>query len=353
MSDTATAPGDHWSVLRNGTVIPAHVLALDSTRQVDRRHQRALTRYYLDAGAGGVAVGVHTTQFAIRECGLYAPVLELAAETALEWRQGGTPPVLVAGVAGKTQQALEEARIAHALGYHCALVNVASFPDAPEEEVLDHCRAVAKVMPIIGFSLLREVGGRRLSWDFWRRFAAIPEVVAIKLAPFNRYHTHDVIRGVVDARAEERITLYTGNDDHIVLDLTIPWDIPRDGEMVRVRMQGGLLGHWSVWTKRAVELLHRIHAERDAPTADLLALDSRVTDCNNAIYDGWNDLQGAIPGCHYVLHRQGLMAHTHCLNQDEQLSPGQRENIERVYRDHRDLHDDSFVQENLNTWLED
>lgn len=335
--------------LREGLAIPAHVLALDDDLQIDRVRQRALTRYYIDAGSGGLAVGVHTTQFAIREAGLYGAVLSLAAETAHDW--SAREVVLVAGVTGRTAQARNEARVARSAGYHAALLNVAAFQGAAEEEILEHCRAVAEELPLIGFYLLREVGGILLSYRFWRRFFEIENVVGVKLAPFNRYHTYDVVRALVDARAEERVALYTGNDDHIVLDLVTPFDVPRDGSMVRVYMRGGLLGHWAVWTLRANELLQRVKQEREAPSAELLALDGRVTDCNGAIYDAWNDLKGAIPGCHYVLRRQGLMDSLRCLDSGEMLSPGQAQEIERVYRDHPDMNDDEFVSANRERWL--
>lgn len=336
--------------LMEGLVIPAHVLALNEQLQIDTVRQRGLTRYFLDAGSGGLAVGVHTTQFAIREVGLYEPVLKLAATASREWARESI--VLVAGVTGRTDQAIGEADAARSAGYHAALLNVAAFRGASEDEILEHCRSVAAKLPLIGFYLLREVGGILLSYRFWREFFEIENVLAVKLAPFNRYHTYEVIRALVDARAEERVALYTGNDDHIVLDLTTPFDVPRDGGMVRVYMRGGLLGHWSVWTKRANELLHRIKVERETPSADLLALDGRVTDCNGAIYDAWNDLKGAIPGCHYVLRRQGLMKSLRCLDPNEVLSPGQAEEIERVYRDHPDMNDDAFVGANLERWID-
>ena len=257
-------PADSLAVLRKGSVIPAHLLALDANRQLDTRRQRAMTRYYLDAGAGGVAVGVHSTQFAIREVGLYQPVLELAMQTARDWKPlGGRRPLfMIAGLAGRTQQAMSEAQVARGLGYHAGLLSLAAMKGASEDELVAHCRAVAEVMPLVGFYLQPAVGGIHLPAGFWRRFAEIDNVVAIKMAPFNRYRTLDVIRGVVAAGAEERVTLYTGNDDHIVLDLLAPFTFMREGRLVTVRIKGGLLGHWSVWTKRAVELLARIQSAR-------------------------------------------------------------------------------------------
>lgn len=343
------------SALRMGCVLPAHPLVLDESRQLDRRRQRAVTRYYADAGAGGVAVGVHTTQFAIREKGLYEPVLALAAETMRDW--GGSDRLLVAGVTGKTEQALAEIDVARGLGYHTALLNLARLKGTSEDEILEHCRLAAREMPIIGFALLPEVGGFHLSYDFWFRFAQIENVVAIKMAPFNRYRTLDIIRAVHDADAEDRITLYTGNDDHIGLDLMVPFVVrSRDGRSEkRARIRGGLLGHWSVWVKPAVEMLARIHSIADDQPVppDMLALDSIITDCNAAIYDAHHDLRGCIPGCLEVLRRQGLVEGTWCLDPNEVLSPGQAEQIDRVYQAYPEMNDDRFVANNLERWLSD
>jgi len=349
----------HWSdwpaqtlaLLRRGTVIPAHPLALDSARQLDVRHQRALTRYYIDAGAGGLAVGVHSTQFAIRDVGLYEPVLELAARSARDWT--ARPLVLIAGLAGRTEQACAEARVARALGYHAGMLSLAAMKGASVEALAAHCDAVATVMPLVGFYLQPAVGGIHLPADFWRRFAAIDNVVAIKMAPFDRYRTLDVVRGVVAAGAEDRVTLYTGNDDHIVLDLLVPYAVRRGSEEVTVRIRGGLLGHWSVWTHGAVEQLQRIHAAVASGAVEpaLLALDSRVTDCNSAFFDVAHGFAGCIPGCHEVLRRQGLLQGTWCLDPHEALSPGQAAEIDRVCREHADLADDDFVAANLERWL--
>lgn len=346
-------PADIRRSIRQGTVLPAHPLALDQNRQLDRQRQRALTRYYLDAGAGGVAVGVHTTQFAIRERGLYEPVLRLAAETAADWGNGGH--ALIAGVTGRTENALQEAKIARGLGYHAALLNVSSFKGSSEQEILRHCARISQEMPLIGFALLPGVGGIHLSYAFWKAFADIENVIAIKMAPFDRYRTLDIIRAVVDAQATDRITLYTGNDDHIALDLIVPFVVrSEDGsDEVRARIRGGLLGHWSVWTRSAVQTLNRIHAVSDGAdvAADLLALDSIVTDCNGAIYDAEHDLKGCIPGCLEVLRRQGLLEGIWCLDPNEALSPGQMAAIDRVYRQYPEMNDDAFVRGNLNRWL--
>jgi hypothetical protein len=344
-------PADVLGVLRGGTVIPAHLLALDAGRRLDLRRQRALSRYYLDAGAGGLAVGVHATQFAIREAGLYAQVLRLAAEEARTWVQ--RPVVLVAGLSGATAQAQDEARIARAEGYHVGMLSLASMRGASIDELVAHCTAVAAEIPLVGFYLQTAVGGIALPVEFWRRFAGIENVVAVKVAPFNRYRTLDVVRGIVAARAEARVTLYTGNDDHIVLDLTTPFAVMRDGAEVRVRIRGGLLGHWSVWTQSAVALHARIQAALAAGRVDedLLALDARVTDCNSALFDVAHDFAGCIAGCHEVLRRQGLFEGIWCLDPKETLSPGQAEEIDRVCREHADLVDDDFVRAHRERWL--
>jgi len=340
-------PPETLALLRRGTVIPAHPLALDAQRRLDARRQRALTRYYVDAGAGGLAVGVHATQFAIRERGLYEPVLKLAADTAREWTK--RPLVMIAGLSGRTAQAKQEAAIALAQGYHAGMLSLAPMQGASVDELVAHCSAVAADIPLVGFYLQTAVGGIALPVEFWRRFALIENVIAIKIAPFDRYRTLDVARGVVAARAEDRVTLYTGNDDHIVLDLVAPLAVKRGQEEVRLRIRGGLLGHWSVWTKTAVELLARI--QRGPLDEDLLALDARVTDCNSAFFDVAHDFAGCIPGCHEVLRRQGLLEGIWCLDPKETLSPGQREEIDRVIREHADLADDAFVRENLSRWL--
>ncbi len=337
--------------LAAGTVIPAHPLALTAQRTLDATRQRALTRYYLDAGAGGLAVGVHTTQFAIRERGLYRPVLELAAQTTRDWTKN--PVALIAGVSGPTEQALREADLAAGLGYHAGLLSLAALKGAGEAEILEHCRQVARVIPLFGFYLQPAVGGVALSAHFWRRFCDIEPVVAIKIAPFNRYRTLDVVRGLVAARAEDRVTLYTGNDDHILLDLLTPYRVRRGNDEIAVRIKGGLLGHWSFWTQKAVALLeqahHAVHTGNLAPA--LLTLDAAITDTNGAMFDVANDFAGCIAGCHEVLRRQGLLEGIWCLDPAEGLGPGQAAEIDRVYHDHPTLNDDAFVRANLARWL--
>jgi dihydrodipicolinate synthase/N-acetylneuraminate lyase len=344
-------PPEVLGALRRGVVIPAHPLALDARRKLDPRRQRALTRYYLDAGAGGLAVGVHTTQFAIRDVGLYRPVLELAMDTVTEWTR--EQPIMIAGLAGGTAQALNEATIARDLGYHAGLLSLAALQGASEDELIAHARAVAREIPVVGFYLQPAVGGLVLPMSFWRRFAELENVAAIKIAPFNRYRTLEVVRGVVEAGAAERVTLYTGNDDHIVLDLLTPFTVAASGGTTTVRIKGGLLGHWSVWVKKAVELLVRIHASvaTGRVEADLLALDSQVTDCNAAIFDAANDFDGVIAGCHEILRRQGLLEGIWCLDPNETLGPGQKQEIDRVCAAYPELNDDGFVRDNLERWL--
>jgi hypothetical protein len=343
-------PAPVLSQLRRGAVIPAHPLALSPDRQFDQQSQRAITRYYVDAGSGGLAVGVHSTQFAIREVGLYRPVLELAIETARDWTD--RPLVMIAGAVGKTEQAVEEARAARSMGYHAVLLSLAALKGASEDELIEHCTAVAREMPLIGFYLQTAVGGIPLSRSFWGRFAAIDNVVAIKVAPFNRYRTLDVAFGIAQAHAEDRITLYTGNDDHIVADLVTPLVVRTGNREVTLRFQGGLLGHWSVWTRGAVKLLERLKLSVSAGAIppEVLALDSFVTDCNAVVFDVEHDFAGCIPGCHEILRRQGLMTSIECLDPHEKLSPGQSEGVDRLYATYPELHDDAFVAANLERW---
>lgn len=336
-------PPEILARLRRGAAIPAHPLALTRRRTLDERRQRALTRYYLAAGAGGLAVGVHTTQFAIREAGLYRPVLELAAEEA---RRRAPGAIRVAGVVGPTPQAVAEASTARELGYHAGLLSLSALRDAPEERLLEHARAVAEVLPLFGFYLQPSVGGRVLPYSFWRRFAEIPNVVAVKIAPFDRYRTIDVVRAVADAGRAGEIALYTGNDDSIVADLLTEFRVGG----ARQRIVGGLLGHWAVWTRRAVELLEEIHAA-PGPTSELLARGAEITDANAAFFDAAHGFRGCIAGLHEVLRRQGLLEGIECLDPHEGLSPGQAEEIDRVYRAYPHLHDDEFVARHRDEWL--
>jgi dihydrodipicolinate synthase/N-acetylneuraminate lyase len=342
------------SHLARGHVIPAHPLALTAARTLDEHHQRALTRYYVAAGAGGIAVGVHTTQFQIRDprYGLLAPVLALAAETTGEaLRADPRAFALIAGVCGDTNQALAEARLAHDLGYHAALVSLGALRDASEQRLLEHCRAIADVLPLFGFYLQPAVGGRVLRYEFWRGFAEIPQVVAIKIAPFNRYQTLDVLRAVADSGRTD-IALYTGNDDQIVLDLLTPF--PPLGESERApRIVGGLLGQWAVWTRRAVEMLDEIRGAREMSSIDAtwLARAAALTDANGALFDVRHAFAGCIAGLHEILRRQRLLAGNWCLDPNESLSPGQLEEIDRVVRAHPELTDDAFVAAHIDAWL--
>lgn len=356
MSEFPQPPGWVIERLRAGQVIPAHPLALTEQRRLDERRQRALTRYYHAAGAGGIAVGVHTTQFEIRDPrhGLFKPVLELAAETAAVCDAAtGRRTVCIAGVCGLTPQAVAEAEFARQTGYHVGLLSLAALRDADDDALLEHCRAVARVMPLMGFYLQPAVGGRLLSFRFWRRFVEIPNVVAIKIAPFNRYHTLDVVRAVAEANRAGDVALYTGNDDNIVADLLTEFAVPTARGEARLRMVGGLLGHWAFWTRAAVQLHARCRACWSAASvpAELLTLGAQVTDCNAAVFDAANGFAGCLPGIHEVLRRQGLLANTLCLDPREQLSPGQREEIERVARAYPHLTDDAFVAEHIETWL--
>jgi dihydrodipicolinate synthase/N-acetylneuraminate lyase len=331
------------AALRAGLAIPAHPLALTAARRLDERRQRALTRYYLAAGVGGVAVGVHTTQFAIRESrhGLFEPVLAIAAE---ELQRATRPVVRIGGICGPTAQAVQEAALLERLGYHAGLLSLAALPQAEEKTLLDHCRAVAEVLPIIGFYLQPSVGGRVLPYRFWRQFAELEAVVAIKIAPFNRYQTLDVVRAVIDAGRDD-IALYTGNDDNIIADFVTPF---RLGDRTR-RIVGGLLGHWSVWTHAAVALHTR--CRNAAATGELLQLGVAVTDCNAAFFDAANGFRGCIAGLHEVLRRQGLLAGIWCLDEQETLSPGQLAEIDRVCRAYPQLSDDDFVARHRDEWL--
>lgn len=335
-----------------GQVIPAHPLALTKARTLDERRQRALTRYYVASGAGGLAVGVHTTQFAIRERGLFRPVLELASETIdAALRQSPRPFVKIAGVCGQTEQAVREAETARALGYHAGLLSLAAWKNAADDVVLAHCQTVADVVPLVGFYLQPAVGGRVFGYDFWRRFAAIGNVLAIKIAPFNRYQTLDVVRAVADAGRGD-IALYTGNDDNIVVDLLSRFPYQVDNRALAIA--GGLLGHWAVWTRRAVLLLDEIKSVRAADaclSADWLVRNAAVTDANAAFFDAAHGFAGCIPGLHEVLRRQGLLENVLCLDEQEVLSPGQAAQIDRVYRSYPDLNDDAFVAAHRDDWL--
>jgi dihydrodipicolinate synthase/N-acetylneuraminate lyase len=356
MASSELLPAPVAAALHRGLVLPALPLALTSQRRLNERRQRALCRYYLAAGAGGLAVGVHTTQFAIRapEHGLLRPVLALAAEEMRRHEAAtGQPLVRIAGVCGATSQAAEEAALAAELGYHAGLLSLAALKDATDADLLVHCRQVSEVLPVIGFYLQPAVGGRLLSYRFWRQFTEIDRVAAIKIAPFNRYQTLDVVRAVAESGRED-IALYTGNDDHIVLDLHTPFRFWIQGRLVERRIVGGLLGQWAVGTRRAVELLEECHVltrQGGAVPAELLRRAGELTDVNAAVFDAANGFAGCIAGIHEVLRRQGLLEGTWCLDPHEALSPGQAEEIDRVCRAYPHLHDDAFVRQHRDEWL--
>lgn len=335
-------------LLHEGTVIPAHPLALTETRQLDEKRQRLLTRYYLASGAGGVAVGVHTTQFEIRkpEINLLERVLELAADEIATARLS-RPFLKIAGVCGPTEQALRESKLAVKYGYPIGLVSLGGLNHYSDEQLIAHLREVSDRIPVFGFYLQPAVGGRLLSYDFWRQMADIPNVVGVKIAAFNRYQTLDAVRGICDSKRRDDIALYTGNDDNIVADLLTPYRFPVHGKTVEKRFVGGLLGHWAVWTSQAVELLaqvkHCIENNYDGSEA-LLAKGIAVTDMNAAIFDAPNSFKGCIAGIHEVLKRQGILAGTWCLNPEERLSMGQAEEIDRIMKGYPELTDDTFVQ---------
>lgn len=348
-------PKEILKALHKGVVIPALPLALDKDRKMDEQRQRALMRYYLDAGVGGVAVAVHTTQFEIRlpEINLYEPVLSIAREEFDQFEsRSGKPVIRIAGIIGQTEQATNEARLALSHGYHAALLSLAAFPDASNQNILEHCRSVADIIPVIGFYLQPAVGGRVLDVDFWREFAQIENVIAIKMAPFNRYQTLDVVRAVIESGRADEIALYTGNDDNILVDLLTEFSFSVGSEVRKKRIVGGLLGHWAVWTHSAVRLLEEIHKGRlNGDVGQLLGLGIQITDSNAAFFDAANKFKGCIVGLHEVLRRQGLLEGLWTLNEDEVLSPGQKEEIDRVYKDYPHLNDDDFVAENLSRWL--
>ncbi len=340
-------------ILREGTAIPAHALALDSQRRFDERRQRALTRYYLDAGAGGLAVGVHTTQFEIREPqhALLRPVLELAIE---EMKQRKPDAVRIAGVCGAARQAAAEAELARSLGYDAVLVSLAALADASDEDLIAHCRALGKTIPLVGFYLQPAVGGRPLGRRFWQSLCELDSLVAIKVAPFDRYRTLDVVRAVAESGRAGEVALYTGNDDHIVHDLVTPHEVRVGAATVTVRMVGGLLGHWAFWTKGAVELqalASRLRQSGAAVPTEVLALAARVTDVNQAVFDVEHAFAGCLPGIQEMLRRSGLVAGRWCLDPTLDLSPGQRDDIERVARLYADLSDIDFVKEHLDDWM--
>ena len=357
MSSLPFPPPEILARLREGVVIPAHPLALNSARKLDENRQRALTRYYCDAGAGGIAIGVHTTQFEIRSAkfDLYQPVLALAAETLDSITASGDKALIrIAGIAGPTAQALREAKLATDLGYHFGLVSLGALHAASNPDLMVHLRAISEVIPIIVFYLQPSVGGTVLDYDFWRQAVEIPNLLAIKIAPFNRYYSLDVIRAVASIGRENEIALYTGNDDNIVFDLVSQFRFGGYQRDKPLRIVGGLLGHWAFWTKKAAELLdeiHELHRQQKLASQDLLILAHQITDSNAAIFDPQHNFAGCIPGIHEVLRRQGLLEGIWTLNPEEGLSSGQLQEIDRVCSAYPHLNDDQFVREHLDTWV--
>jgi len=342
--------------LKKGVVIPALPLALNENRQLDEKRQRGLMRYYLDAGVGGVAVAVHTTQFEIRlpQYNLFQPVLKIASEEIDVYSAKNSKTIIkIAGVIGKTTQALKEAQLAVDSGYHSALLSLAAFKNESNAAIIKHCRAVAEIIPLVGFYLQPAVGGRVLDVNFWREFAKIENVVAIKIAPFNRYQTLEVIRGVAESDRADEIALYTGNDDNILVDLLTEYAIPVGSKVIKKRIVGGLLGHWAVWTRSAVRLLKKIQTQYstlDLP--EMLTLAAQITAANAAFFDAANNYAGCIIGIHEVLRRQGLLKGIWTLNENEVLSPGQKQEIDRVLAAYPHLNDDNFIAKNLDRWLD-
>ncbi|MCF7762737.1 MAG: dihydrodipicolinate synthase family protein [Verrucomicrobia bacterium] len=353
-------PTPPWvqETLHRGIVIPAHPLALTRDRKLDERRQRALTRYYHAAGSGGIAVGVHTTQFEIRlpRHGLFQPVLELAARTAKACdAASGCQTIRIAGICGPTPQAVAEASLARDLDYHLGLLSLGGMTHLDEDGLIEHCKTVANEIPLMGFYLQPAVGGHLLSVSFWRRFVSIENVAAIKIAPFNRYQTLDVIRAVAETGRAGSIALYTGNDDAIVQDLLARHEMEGPTGPVRLGFSGGLLGHWACWTRHAVKLLAECqhHRTQESIPSSLLTLAGQITDCNGAFFDTAHAFAGCIPGIHEVLRRQGLLDNLLCLDPSATLSPGQSSEITRVQRAYPDLNDDAFVREHLDEWLAD
>lgn len=339
-------------LLHKGTVITAHPTALTKELKLDERRQRALSRYYLEAGVGGLAIGVHTSQFEIRQANLYRPVLELGKEEIDTFTFNSKKNILrIAGIIGNTQQAINEAKIASDLGYDAGLVSLADFKDKSNESMIEHCKEIADIIPVIGFFLQVAVGGRYLDNEFWRKFSNIKNVIAIKIAPFNRYQTLEVLRGVVESDRAEEIALYTGNDDNIVGDLFLNYEISTSSKIIRKKIVGGLLGHWAVWTKTAVEIFNKIANANDSDILKLLTLGNKITETNAAFYDAKNNFKGSIAGIHEVLRRQGFLEDIITLNPSEKLSKGQIEEIDRVYSLYPELNDDKFIEENIERWL--
>ena len=343
--------------LAKGTVIPATPLALTQERKFDEKRERMLMRYYMDAGVGGIASCVHTTQFQVRDpkIGLFRPILEVVSDEVEKFeKRTGKALVKVAGVCGKIDQAVKEAELAKELGYDAVLLSPGGLADYDEDMMIKRTEEVAKIMPVIGFYLQSSVGGKHFSYNYWQRLCEIDNVVAVKSAPFNRYQTLDVVRAAATSSRRDKIALYTGNDDNIVIDLLTKYKFEENGVTYEKQFVGGLLGHWSVWAKKVVEMFEMLKKEaaKDSISADMLVLANQVTDANAAFFDTANNFAGCIAGLHYVLKKQGIFENIFCLDENETLSPGQAEEIERVYRMYPHLNDDEFIKENLCKWAD-
>ncbi len=342
-------------ILKKGTVIPATPLVLDENREIDEKGIRLLMKYYLNCGVGGIATAVHTTQFEIRkpEIALFDPILKIVSEEIDGFEKKNNKVIVkVAGVCGAAEQAVREAETAKKYGYDAVLLSPGGLNSLSEAELIERTARVAEIMPVIGFYLQTAVGGRVFSYDYWEKICATENVAAIKCASFNRYQTLDVVRAAAMSERSGEITLYTGNDDNIVIDLLTEYSFDKNGKTVKRGFDGGLLGHWSVWTKKAVEIFNRIKEEKgkDAVSKEMLTLAAQVTDSNGAFFDTANNFSGCIPGLHEVLRRQGLMKNIYCLNPEETLSKGQAEEIDRVYRAYPHLNDDKFIADNIEAW---
>ncbi len=338
--------------LRKGVFIPAHPLALTKERKLDEKRQKALTKYYIESGVGGIAVGVHTTQFEIHnpKIGLYKPVLQLAIETVKEYKLENKI-IKVAGICGNTEQAIKEAEIAKGLGYDAGLLNLGTFIDEKDDDILiEHAKEVSHIIPVFGFYLQPATGGRELSFSFWCKFFQIDNVIAVKVAPFDRYRTIDVIKAIAQTKREKDIAVYTGNDDNIIIDLITPFKF--NNKIIRI--VGGLLGHWAFWTKRSVDIFNEIKEiikENSPIPQEILTLSAAITDVNSAVFDANNKFSGCIPGINEILRRSGLLEGNWCINQDITLSPGQKEEIDRIFKCYPYLRDDEFVKKNINRWI--
>ncbi len=341
--------------LAEGTVIPATPLALDNDRKLNEKGLRLLMNYYLASGVGGIATAVHTTQFEIREpeVALFEPVLKIVSEEIDKFeKENDTVIIKVAGVCGPIEQAVKEATLAKDYGYDAVLLSPGGLNHMSEDYMIERTKAVAEIMPVIGFYLQTAVGGRVFTYNYWERLCAIDNVVAIKCASFNRYQTLDVVRAAALSPRSDEITLYTGNDDNIVIDLLTKYRFDKNGEKVVKCFEGGLLGHWTLWTHNVVNMLAKIKEEKkkDYISAEMLTLAAEVTDVNSAFFDTAHGFAGCIPGVHEVLRRQGLMENILCLNPDEVLSEGQAEELDRVHKAYPHLNDDAFIKENIESW---